>query len=38
MCVQEHAYYLDHQNLRPRYINTFMDNLVNWEKASERLG
>jgi Fe-Mn family superoxide dismutase len=36
--VWEHAYYLDHQNLRPRYITTFMDNLVNWDKASERLG
>ncbi len=35
--VWEHAYYLDHQNLRPRYIQTFLDKLANWEFASGNL-
>lgn len=29
--VWEHAYYLDYQNMRPDYVKTFMDHLVNWE-------
>ncbi|MEC8922371.1 MAG: superoxide dismutase [Actinomycetota bacterium] len=28
--VWEHAYYLDHQNRRVDYINTFVDHLLNW--------
>ena len=35
--VWEHAYYLDHQNLRPRFLDTFLDHLVNWEGAEEKL-
>ncbi|KAL4538582.1 hypothetical protein Ndes2526B_g03122 [Nannochloris sp. 'desiccata'] len=35
MDVWEHAYYLDVQNRRPDYINTFFD-LINWDKVSER--
>ncbi len=31
--VWEHAYYLDFQNLRPSYIDTFMDHLINWDFA-----
>ena len=34
--VWEHAYYLDYQNARPAYIETFLDKLVNWEYASEQ--
>ena len=35
--VWEHAYYLDYQNLRPRYLETFFGNLVNWDFAAENL-
>ena len=29
--VWEHAYYIDFRNLRPKYVETFLTNLVNWE-------
>ena len=32
--VWEHAYYLDYQNLRPKYTETFFEKLANWEFAS----
>jgi Fe-Mn family superoxide dismutase len=32
--VWEHAYYLDYQNARPAYLETFVDKLVNWEFAA----
>lgn len=32
--VWEHAYYLDYQNARAAYAQTFMEKLVNWEFAS----
>ncbi|WP_421786151.1 superoxide dismutase [Hyphobacterium sp.] len=37
MDVWEHAYYLDYQNKRPDYIQTFLDKLVNWDFAAENL-
>jgi Fe-Mn family superoxide dismutase len=35
--VWEHAYYLDFQNARPAYIETWLEHLVNWEFAAENL-
>ncbi len=35
--VWEHAYYLDHRNDRAAFVQTFLDNLVNWEFAAQRL-
>jgi len=37
MDVWEHAYYLDFQNARPKYMETFLNNLVNWDFAAENL-
>ena len=33
--VWEHAYYLDYQNRRPDFVQTFLDKLVNWEFVAE---
>ncbi len=35
--VWEHAYYLDYQNLRPKYTETVIDSLLNWEFAEKNL-
>jgi Fe-Mn family superoxide dismutase len=35
--VWEHAYYLDYQNKRADYVDTFLDHLVNWSFATENL-
>ena len=33
--VWEHAYYIDHRNARPKFVETFFANLVNWDFASK---
>jgi superoxide dismutase, Fe-Mn family len=35
--VWEHAYYLDHHHEREKYLEVFMDELVDWERVEERL-
>ena len=32
--VWEHAYYLDYQNRRGDYVDTYLDSLINWEFAA----
>lgn len=29
--VWEHSYYIDYRNARPKYMEAFIDNMVNWE-------
>lgn len=33
--VWEHSYYIDYRNARPKYLEAFVDNLVNWEFVTE---
>ena len=37
MDVWEHAYYLDFQNARANYIDTFLNHLINWECVEAKL-
>ena len=36
--VWEHAYYVDYRNARPKYIETFLNQLLNWDFAAKNLG
>ncbi len=35
--VWEHSYYIDYRNARPKYLEAFFDQLVNWEYVAELL-
>jgi Fe-Mn family superoxide dismutase len=36
--VWEHAYYIDYRNARPKFVETFLANLANWDFASKNFG
>ena len=40
LCVDvwEHAYYIDYRNLRPKFVETFLNNMVNWKFAEANFG
>jgi superoxide dismutase, Fe-Mn family len=33
--VWEHSYYIDYRNARPKYLEAWFDNLVNWEHVED---
>ena len=35
--VWEHSYYIDFRNARPKYLENFLNNLVNWENVASRM-
>jgi len=36
--VWEHAYYIDYRNARAKFVETFLNSLVNWQFASRNFG
>ncbi len=36
--VWEHSYYIDYRNARPKYLEAWFDNLVNWEHVETLAG
>eukprot|EP01041_Mallomonas_annulata_P008645 gene8645-17833_t len=37
MDVWEHAYYLDYQNVRGKYVDAFLDKLINWNFVESQI-
>jgi len=35
--VWEHSYYIDYRNARPKYLEAFVDHLINWDYVEELL-
>jgi Fe-Mn family superoxide dismutase len=35
--VWEHAYYIDYRNARPKFIDTVLDSLINWDFVNQNL-
>jgi superoxide dismutase, Fe-Mn family len=35
--VWEHSYYIDYRNARPKYLEAFIDHLINWDYVEELL-
>ncbi len=33
--VWEHSYYIDYRNARPKYLEAFVDHLINWDYVGE---
>lgn len=33
--VWEHSYYIDYRNARPKYLEAFVDNLIDWDHVLE---
>ncbi len=36
--VWEHAYYIDYRNARPKFVEAYLDTLVNWDFATANFG
>ena len=36
--VWEHAYYIDYRNLRPKFVESFLSKLANWDFAETDFG
>lgn len=36
--VWEHSYYIDYRNARPKYLEAWFDNLVNWQYVDQMMG
>ncbi len=36
--VWEHSYYIDYRNARQKYLEAFVDHLVNWEYVEKMMG
>jgi len=33
--VWEHAYYIDYRNMPPKFVEAFLNHLVNWDFAAK---